>query len=271
MRLTEIRTDPRPVAIARIGVGIATILNSIEAYQILSGVASGGLTAPVAGILTPSLAALLPVVVVALVAAVAVTIGWHTEWAATVSVVVSVTFFFWDQQIYSSHRLLATLLMAYMIFAKAGTAWSVRPAPGRPPVVWWPQLLMMTQLSVCYLFSALSKMNVVFLSGAPLSTWVWVDLPWQFYTVAALCTVAVELVIAFGLWFRSSRRVAVLLGLGLHLSIVVLMKADTVVLFAFALTCVSLYPLFIFRPALRFPWMADPEPTSEGRSPATTA
>ena len=41
MQLTEIRTDPRPVAIARIGVGIAAILNSLEAYKILSGVASG--------------------------------------------------------------------------------------------------------------------------------------------------------------------------------------------------------------------------------------
>lgn len=40
-------------------------------------------------------------------------------------------------------------------------------------------------------------------------------------------------------------------GLGLHLSIVTLMNHDTFALIAFALACVSLYPLFLFRPRLR--------------------
>ena len=33
MRLTEIRTDPRPVAVARVGVGLATIFNAVEAFE----------------------------------------------------------------------------------------------------------------------------------------------------------------------------------------------------------------------------------------------
>ena len=86
--------------------------------------------------------------------------------------------------------------MAYLVFAKAGTAWSVRPIPGRPPVPWWPQLLMMSQLSVLYFFSALSKINVWFISGIPLAYWVWIELPWQLYAVAAVMTIVVELTIA---------------------------------------------------------------------------
>ena len=251
MRLTEIRTDPRPVAIARIGVGLATILNSIEAYDILARIAGGGLAMPVfPGTPEPTLPWLIVYVVLAVAAAVAVTLGWRTEPAALVSVILSLAVFLWDQQTYSSHRVLATVVMACMIFAMAGTAWSVRPTPGRPTVVWWPQLLMMTQLSVCYLFSALSKLNLVFLSGAGLAGWVWIELPRQFYFVAAVMTVVVELIIAVCLWFPATRRVAVLFGLGLHLSIVVLMNNETLALIGFAVTCVSLYPLFLFRPAL---------------------
>jgi hypothetical protein len=186
-----------------------------------------------------------------MMAAVAVTVGWNTEKAAIISVLLGIAILVWDQQTYSSHRLLATLLMAYLVFAKAGTAWSIRPVPGRPSVPWWPQLLMMSQLSVLYFFSGLSKINVWFISGVPLSTWVWIELPWQTYAVAAVMTIVVELTIAVGLWFPSSRRVAVLLGLGLHVSIVVLMNHDTLALLAFAITCVSLYPLFLFRPRIR--------------------
>lgn len=251
MRLTEIRTDPRPVAIARIGVGFATILNSIEAYDILARIAGGRLAVPVfPGAPEPTMPWLIAYIVLAVAAAVAVTLGWRTEQAAFVSVILSVAVFLWDQQTYSSHRMLATVVMACMVFAMAGTAWSVRPVPGRPTVVWWPQLLMMTELSVCYLFSALSKMNLVFISGAGLSAWVWIELPWQFYMLAAIMTVLVELIIAVCLWFPATRRVAVLFGLGLHLSIVVLMNNETLALIGFAITCVSLYPLFLFRPAL---------------------
>lgn len=251
MRLTDIRTDPRPVAVARIGVGFATVLNSLEAFDMLAAIAGGRLAMPVfQGIPAPTLPVLIAYVVLAVAAAVAVMLGWKTEPAALLSVILSISVFLWDQQTYSSHRVLATVVMACMVFAMAGTAWSVRPEPNRPTVLWWPQLLMMTQLSVCYLFSALSKLNLVFLSGAGLSSWVWIELPWQFYTVAAVTTVVVELIIAVCLWFPATRRVAVLFGLGLHLSIVVLMNDETLPLIAFATTCVSLYPLFLFRPSL---------------------
>lgn len=252
MRLMHLRTDPRPLAIARIGVGAATILNTIEGFEILAAIADGKIAMPVIpGVPTPTLPWLVALVALTTGAALAVALGWHSDRAAAISVVLGVTFLLWDQQTYSSHRLLATLIMAYLAFAKADTAWSIRPARDRSDVPWWPQLLMMSQLSVVYLFSALSKINVWFMSGVPLASWIWLELPWQLYAVAATMTIVVELTIAVGLWFESSLKVAVALGLGLHLSIVTLMNHDTLALVAFAITCTSLYPLFLFRPRLR--------------------
>ncbi|MEV1131950.1 HTTM domain-containing protein [Agromyces sp. NPDC049794] len=242
----------------------------MEAYDILESISRGKVAMPVIeGFPAPTLPWLITLLMLALGAGVAVTVGWNTDKAALVSLMLGVLVLLWDQQTYSSHRLLATLLMTYLIFAKSGTAWSVRPDPGRPSVPWWPQLLMMSQISVVYLFSALSKMNVIFISGGPLAAWVWIELPWQFYTVAAAMTVFVELLIACGLWFPASRRIAVLLGLGLHLSIVTLMNHETFALLTFSLTCISLYPLFLFRPRLREARLA----TVSGpeRSPATSA
>jgi len=106
-------------------------------------------------------------------------------------------------------------------------------------------------------------MNLTFISGVPLSGWVWIELPWQLFFIASIMTVVVELVIGIGLWFRSTRRVAVVFGLGLHFSIVILMNNETFALIAFAITCVSLYPLFIFRPNLRAA-----RRVSESRAPA---
>ncbi|MCD5344946.1 HTTM domain-containing protein [Agromyces sp. S2-1-8] len=251
MRLTEIRTDPRPVAVARMGIGVATVFNAFEGFEILQRISDGRLAVPwIAGAPLPSAPLLVVGLIVAVIAGIAVTIGWMTAPAAVVSVLLSATMLLWDQQLYSNHRWFGTLLLAYLVFAQAGTAWSVKPFGHRSTVRWWPQLLMMSQLSVLYVFSALSKMNLVFLSGVPLSGWVWFDAPWQLFFVASILTIVVELIIGIGLWFRASRRVAVLFGLGLHLSIIVLMTGETLPLIAFAISCITLYPLFLFRPGV---------------------
>ena len=205
MRLTEIRTDPRPIAIARIGLGIATILNSIEAYQILSGVASAAHRSSRRNSRTDALSTRPR----RRCRRYSGRRGHNRveDRVGGVRVGGSKS----DVPFLGPADLQQSSPACYAAdgipdLRESRDRLVVRPVPGRPSVVWWPQLLMMTQLSVCYLFSALSKVNAVFLSGVPLSTWVWIDLPWQFYTVAAVSTVAVELVIAFGLWFRSSRR-----------------------------------------------------------------
>ena len=230
MRLMTMRVAPQPVAMARICLGLVAILNSLEAYALLSEIAGGKIRLPVHESLpAPTDSAVHVYLMVSLLAAMAITTGWRTAPAAAVLTFVNVGVLLWDQQTYSSHRLLMTLLVAYLIFARSDAVWSVAPRGGTVP--WWPQLLMMTQLSVCYFFAAISKISVVFLSGAPLSLWVWVPLPWWMFTLMAL------------------------LGVLLHMGIVTMLKDETVPLIAFAITCLGLYWLFLSRPDLG--WLRD--------------
>ncbi|MGY1828778.1 MULTISPECIES: HTTM domain-containing protein [unclassified Blastococcus] len=269
MRLTPLQAHPRPVAVARIGLGIAAIANSVEMYVLLRGIAGGKLALPVHGVIpSPTPLAAHVYLVAAVVAGVALTVGWRTTTAAVATVALNVGVFLWDQQTYSSHRLLGTLLVAYLVFARSDAAWSLSSRAG--PVPWWPQLLMMSQLSVCYFFAAISKVNVVFLSGAPLSLWVWMPLPWWLFTLMAAGTVAGELFLAFGLWHRSTVRAAATFGVALHISIVVLLEDQTVPLTAFGLTCLCLYGLFLHRPDVMVTAPADSRPgTSDEAEPVS--
>ncbi|CCG02928.1 HTTM domain-containing protein [Blastococcus saxobsidens] len=268
MRLTEVRTDPRPIAAARAGLGVVTVANSVEGFVLLREVAGGKLGLPVHALIPAPTSPLVHVyLVVAVVAGLALTVGWRTATAASVTTALNVGVLLWDQQTYSSHRLLATLLVAYLVFAESDRAWSLSPRGGLAP--WWPQLLMMTQLSVCYFFAAVSKISVVFLSGAPLSLWVWAPLPWWMFTLMAVGTVAVELFLAFALWRRSTARAAAALGVLLHLSIVVLLEDQTLPLAAFALTCLCLYGLFLHRPEIPVSRLAQPGRSTAGRVPVS--
>jgi hypothetical protein len=236
-------TDPRPVAVARIGLGLATVLNAWEMCQLLGRIASGAVALPVLSWMpAPTSLTVNAYFIVAVAAGLALLLGWHTALTASVTTVLNVLVFLWDEQTYSSHRLLATLLVAYLVFVRADATWAIRPGAG--PVRRGPQVLMMTQLSVCYLFAALSKMNALFLSGAPLSLWLWIPLPRWGFTAMAIGTVATEIFLALGLWTRRYRAGAMAIGVLLHLSIVTLMAEQTIPLIAFALTCLCLYPLF---------------------------
>jgi hypothetical protein len=166
----------------------------------------------------------------------------------------------WDQQTYSSHLVLCTLLLLYLALARSDTRLSLaalhrrRSGAGTPDTVpWWPQLLMLTQVGVVYLFTALSKMNPVFLSGEPLEGWTWFSGPAWLFRALALGTVAAELFLVAGLWVPRVRVLAVLAGVGLHAGIVVGLSDLNVVLLAFALMTTSTYPLFLTRPPLREP------------------
>ncbi|WP_438854769.1 HTTM domain-containing protein [Agromyces sp. M3QZ16-3] len=249
-----LQTDPRPVAVARTGIGIAAVLNSLEAWEILNRIVRLDVKVPWEAFAVDVTEVRVMVVVGAsILAGIAVAVGWHVEIAAIASTALGVFVLAWDQQMYSSHRWLATLLMACLIFARAGSAWSVDSRARRTVVPWWPQLLLMTQLSVCYLFAGLSKLNPVFLSGVPLESWVWIELPQRMFVIASANTILVEIFIAVGLWFSSSRRIAVALGLALHGSILILMVDERPALIAFTITCVCLYPLFLTRPDI-WPW-----------------
>lgn len=267
MRVTELRVDPRPVAAVRIGLGIAAMISALEASAILMRVAEGRLRFPlVAWLPAPTEAAVTAYLAVGLCAGMALAVGYRAAAAAAISASLGVVALVWDQQTYSSHRLLITLVAAYLVVARSDSVWSLWR--GRPDqhvrVPWWPQLLVMSQVSACYLFAGLSKINGLYLGGEPFAAWLWLSLPSALLPVIAVGSVLTELFLAVGLWFRATRWVAAAAGVALHLSIVVLMRNDNVVLLAFALASVPSYALFLWRPSLTS------EPSSQGPVPAAS-
>jgi len=246
--LTTARTDPRPLAVARIGVGLATLVTVVEGVLFLNRIHAGLIAVPVFRWWpAPTPSGLLVLLAVGVAAALALTVGLRARAAATVSFAVEVVIFCWDQQTYSNHRSLIVLLLAYLIFARSDAVWAVTGRMDRGATVpYWPQLLMMTQLSACYLFAAVSKVSILFLSGQVLAASLSVPLPPSVTAVLSIAAVAVEGFIAVGLWLPRLRVCAALLGIGLHSSIVVMMT-EHLVLAAFAAACVTLYPMFLWR------------------------
>jgi hypothetical protein len=255
--VTLVRVDGRPVAATRMVLAGALAIVVVESGATLHGIAEGRMRYPLLEWLPgPSPQAVLAYVALGLVASVLLLAGVLAGPAAALGSALGVWALVWDQQTYSSHLVLCTLLLAYLAFARSGTRLSLaarlRPrSPGTSRTVpWWPQLLVLTQVAVVYLFTALSKMNPVFLSGEPLAGWTWFSGPGWFFQAMAFGTVAVELFLAVGLWIPRVRVLAVLAGMALHTGIVVGLDHLNVVLLAFALTTTSTYWLFLTRPTL---------------------
>lgn len=234
---------PRALAIVRIALGVAAGLNVLEAHVHLSSILGGAIAVPVLGLgLTSSWMWFLTLV--GGTAAVTLIAGVRTRASALTSAVVSALVLLSDQQTYSSHRQLITTLLVLLAFSGADQVWVLRRRSLRPAgQAHWFILLMLTQLSVVYLFAGLSKVNAAFLSGAPLGGWMRFDLPGVLLMSVAFGTVFGEVFLAFGLWFRRTRALAALIGVLLHASIVVFLEEGTLPLIAFACACVPLYLL----------------------------
>lgn len=236
--------SPRAIAFARTGLGVACVLFSVEMTALLLAIAHGDMPFPMlpgTPAITETLA--LTYFCVSAVLGICIVIGFHTAFAAWVTIAMYVGLLLLDQQAYSHHGWLLSLMLAWLALAGPDRVHAVRhqsTARAAP----WAQLLMMSQLSVCYLFAAVSKVNGDYLSGAQFSSWLRWDLGHELNQAIALGSVLTELFLAIGFWIPRVRGAAVLAGLGLHGSIVVMMAAGTLPFLTFALMCVSLYPLY---------------------------
>lgn len=253
MRALEYRLlDGRPIALARILLALALPFVAIEATGVLSRIASGRLQYPVWDFIpAPTVFTVNIFFLSTLLASLSLLFGLYTAVAAGSAAAMLAGALLWDQQTYSSHHLLLTLLLGYLAFARSDARWSIkaRKSPEIVPVPWWPQFLMLTQVSVLYCFAALSKINPLFLPGEKLASVMWVELPAVVYPVIAVGTVGTELFLAVALWIPRVRVVAVCVGVLLHLCIVILLTDLTEILFAFALATTSTYWLFLSRPS----------------------
>lgn len=236
----------RALAAARIGLGIAICLNALENSAILMRVADGRITMPVTDHMpAPTATLALTYLTATLVAGVTVTLGLFTRFFAAIAAVLQMFALLWDQQVYTHHAWLITLLTLLLVLSTCDRAWAVgassrQRTAGTP----WAPLLIMSLLSICYLFAGLSKINGEFLSGEHFQQWLRWPLSDSLNLTIAILTVPTECFLAVGLWFTRTRVLTAVTGFALHLSIVVLMNEATYHLVTFAIAALCLYPLF---------------------------
>lgn len=262
------QTDARPVAIVRMLVGLAAIGFALEAWINTGRVLSPQVVDMPYVAWYPSLpVAVLPVFIgVWLCAALAFALGLRTRLCgAIVTMSMAYTLFF-DQQLYSNHLYLATLVLLLLTIAESGARFSLhaRWSGGRDLILEWPILLLKIQISIVYFYAALVKVNPQYLSGAMLASF------WPFNTLAALsggwspaqilpflaiASILAELFLAVALWLPRLRWLALAVGIGFHLMIIYTGGAtpgEPDIPFAiFALVTVAPYALFFDFPARR--------------------
>jgi hypothetical protein len=262
-RLIHAEVDARPVALARIVIGLAVLLKLVGGIRILTR-----LTEPTtiklpmfAWLPAPTPATVTLLLVLWGVGGVCFLIGWRTRSAGVLLTIVFAVQLVLDQQTYSNHLYLLALVTAWLTVADAGAAWSVdaRRRP-RAAVPAWPVFLLQAQASVVYAYAALSKVTPDYLSGlalapfVPLQAWVGlIGLPAAATIVLLMSWAAIplEAMLAIYLWSPRHRAAVALLGVVLHLGMVALIYRMRLDLSVFALVMWGLYLLFL-GPAVAF-------------------
>ena len=256
--------DGRPFGLTRIIVGAAALLRAGVAWDILGrfGPADVIRIPIVSALPDPASGAARLIVAGWAVAALAFTIGWRVRLSGTVLALTIAGYGLLDSQTYSNHLYLMLLLVILLTVGGSEAGLAVgRPSSTIPQ---WPVLLVKSQVTIVYAFAALTKLNGDFLSGTVLAGVLRngvIPYPEAWRTQAVLSVVAAaavftELFLAAFLWSRRWRGAAFVLGLGLHLSITLLI-APTLELIVFSLLMLGTYPLFLDREHLVVVWDDD--------------
>lgn len=258
VRLVNRHIDPRPLAIARIIIGAAALFRAGEAMRIVVQIIEpGNLQLPYVPWLPELHAAGVPIILgVWIIAALALILGWRTRVAGATLAAAMGYILLLDEQTYSNHLYLLTILALLLAWADAGAAYSLDARrTGRRLVPAGPVFLLQAQLSIVYGFSALAKVNLNYISGAVISLNLdresWFAVPASLHTPdflawVALVTICCEAFIALALWIERWRPAAFLAGLALHVGIVIWMVSGIrFQLVIFALEMWALYVLFI--------------------------
>jgi hypothetical protein len=241
------RVPARSVVILRVVIGLVSILRGIEEWRVMRLVFRPDIVRfpmfeflPVIGARAAT-----GFLVAWMLAACAFTIGAQVRLSGLVLAATMGTTLFIDQQLYFSHLYLLTLIVLLVALAN--------PENRAETVIYWPVLLLKLQLSIVYIFAAVSKMNSQYLSGFMLAANFRKSLvfPPALLSAFAAASIFVEVFLAFALWSRRWRKPAVVIGVGFH-AVMVFSLAPPVMaqLALFAVECIALYQLF-FIPRLR--------------------
>jgi hypothetical protein len=262
------RTDARPAALVRVVVGVAAIGFALESWVNLGRVlAPQVVDMPYAPWYPRLPLAALPLFIGAwLAAALGLALGLRARLCGAVLAACMAYTLFFDQQLYSNHLYLATLVVLLLTIADSGARFSLdaRRTGGRDLILEWPILLLKLQISIVYFYAALLKINPQYLSGTMIARF------WPFSQLAALpsgwpqaialpsiawATVLLEFFLAVALWLPRLRWVALVAGVAFHTAIIWTGGAQPGVpdipFAIFALVTVAPYALFFDFPRRR--------------------
>lgn len=239
--------DPRPLALGRILVGLAAAGFSFEWLRVLVRTSSGQFLAiPVIdGWPAPTPGFVWILFAVSLGASITMVLGMAGRLPATLLAGTVAAVLLVDQQTYSNHLVLLMMLALFLGLSGAAQAWSVSKAPRTAVVPYWPAFLIKAQITTLYAWTAIAKTSPQYLSGEVLGTYLqpWVPIPDQLLPAAALVSIVTEAFLAVALWLPGTRKIAFVLGAGLHLGIVVLLDSPAP-LVGFGMLMATGYVLF---------------------------
>jgi predicted DCC family thiol-disulfide oxidoreductase YuxK len=256
-RLIATRVPSRPVAIARIGVAAAVLLEAVHSGTTLLRLDDPGIVrAPYvewSPRLTDGLAWFL--IGLWLLSGTAMLLGWRTRLASAVLTATVASVLLLDQQLYSNHLYVMALVCGLLALADGGAALSLdaRRVGERQEISGWPVWLLRLQVSVIYGYAALSKLNPDFLSGSVVASYLrrsgplavpdsWRSLePMMVLAVLAICT---EAFLSGALWSRRWLPAALVAALALHAGITGWLL-PTYQLLAFSVVMLPLLILFL--------------------------
>jgi predicted DCC family thiol-disulfide oxidoreductase YuxK len=247
----------RPLALARIGIALAVLMELPNTGKVLMQLDDAGIIRAPFLPWTPTVNDGLAWMLIGLwgATALALLVGWRTRRAAAAVFVTLATVVLLDQQLYSNHLYLMVLLSGLLAVSDSGAALSLdsRRSGERGEVSRWPVWLLQFQVSVVYVFASVAKMNPDFLSGSTLAASLrrvgplavpdaWRSMePMLILAILAVCT---EAFIGLAIWSERWRPTAFVAALGLHVSMAVWFS-PTYPLTIFAFAMLPLLVLFL--------------------------
>jgi hypothetical protein len=225
-------TDARAVAIVRMVVGLAAIGFALETWMKMARVLDPMIVKmPYVAWFPRIPAQALPIFVgVWLSAALAFTLGLRARLSGAILTAAMAYALFFDQQLYSNHLYLITIVLLLLTIADSGACFSLdaRRSGGRERIRQWPIVLLKWQVSIVYFYAAILKVNPQYLSGATMrGFWPLGELtalpggwsPALLLQALAVLSILTELFLAAALWLPRVRWLALVVGIGFHLTI----------------------------------------------------
>src|SRR5262245_38477927 len=157
------RTDARPAAIVRMLVGLAAIGFALEAWVDMGRVLLPQIVdMPYVAWYPRISVAILPFFIgLWLCAALAFALGLGTRVCGVILTLSMAYTLFFDQQLYSNHLYLGTLVVLLLTIAESGARFSfdARRSGGHDLILEWPILLLKIEFSIVFFFTALLNVH----------------------------------------------------------------------------------------------------------------